>query len=149
MKKIFLTILISASSFVANSQFQNHVFNNDFDGDYKLSYSLDNNNNLLKLENIYGNISLYITSNYFCEEDPMVDLVFFCYDGNYKFNVQGYKSKDAKTIFLTFDLENSEFLKYFFNGTKVKIRVNDNICENQYFEFSLKNSTNAFKFIKQ
>ncbi len=36
MKKLFLTFLISASSYVANSQFQNHTFNNDFDGNCEL-----------------------------------------------------------------------------------------------------------------
>ena len=51
-------------------------------------------------------------------------------------------------MFLIDDIEDSVILNHFLNGTKIKIRVNESHCEDDYFEFSLSNSTNAFNFMK-
>jgi hypothetical protein len=149
MKKIILSGALMLMSFFANSQFVYKNIVSDFDGNYKISYSQDLYGNLLKLENVGGYIAMYITGSYFCDEVPNVDLLFVVNGEKYTYNLDAVKSENSKTLFLIDDLENSLIIKYFLNGSKMKVRVNESQCENDYFEFNLGNSTNAFNFMKK
>ncbi len=134
--------------FFASSQFKYKKVNSDFDGNYKIAYNEDLNGNLLKLENIDGKISMYVAGSYFCDDNPNVDLLFIVNGEKFNYTTYGDKSNDGTTMFLISDLENSEILDNFLNGSKIKIRVNESHCEDDYFEFSLSNSNNAFNFMK-
>jgi hypothetical protein len=148
MIKIILSSLLILLSYDADSQFTYKKVNSDFDGDYRIAYSKDEYGNLLKLENVDGAIVLYVTSTYFCDENPNVDLLFVVNGEKIVYNTNAYISDDGKTVFLIDDLANSVAIKNFLNGTKLKIRINETNCEDEYFEFNLGNSTNAFNFMK-
>ena len=135
-------------SFFANSQFVYKNVVSDFDGNYKIAYSQDLYGNLLKLENVNGSVVMYVTGGYICDDTPNVDLLFIVNGEKFVYNLDAFKSEDSKTLFLIDDLASSIVIKYFLNGTKLKIRVNESNCDDDYFEFSLGNSTNAFNFMK-
>lgn len=148
MKNLFLSVALMLMSFGANSQFVYKSVSSDFDGNYRIAYSQDAYGNLLKLENVDGAVVLYITGSYFCDDYPNVDLLFVVNGQKIVYTLDAFKSNDSKTLFLLEDLGNSNVLKNFFNGTKLKIRVNESSCDDDYFEFSLSNSTNAYNFMK-
>jgi hypothetical protein len=149
MKKIFLSIGLFLLSFSVKSQFVYKNVVSDFDGNYKIAYSKDIYGNLLKLENVDGYVAMYITGGYFCDETPNVDLLFVVNGENFVYNLDAVTSENSKTLFLIDDLQNSLIIKYFLNGSKLKIRVNESHCDNDYYEFSLGNSTNAFNFMNK
>jgi len=148
MKNLFLSVALMLMSFCANSQFICKSVSSDFDGNYRIAYSQDSYGNLLKLENVDGLVVMYITGSYFCDENPNVDLLFFVNGEKFVYNLDGFKSNDSKTLFLIEDLASNLVIKYFLNGTKLKVRVNETNCDDDYYEFSLGNSTNAFNFMK-
>lgn len=148
MKNIILSVAFIMGSFYASSQFKCKKVNSDFDGSYRIAYNEDYNGNLLKLENVGGKVCMYVVGSYFCDENPSVDLLFVVNGEKFVFTTDGVKSNDGTTMFLIDDIEDSVILNHFLNGTKIKIRVNESHCEDDYFEFSLSNSTNAFNFMK-
>lgn len=148
MKNLFLSVALMLMSFCANSQFVYKSVSSDFDGNYRIAYCQDSYGNLLKLENVDGAVVLYITGSYFCDEYPNVDLLFVVNGEKIVYTLDAIKSNDSRTLFLLDDLGNSNVLKNFFNGSKLKIRVNETNCDDDYFEFSLGNSTNAYNFMK-
>ena len=135
-------------SFSANSQFVYRNVIDDFDGDYKISYSEDGYGNLLKLENLRGSIVMYITGTLICDEEPIADLIFYVNEEKFTYSLKCSLSSDSKTIFIIDDLEKSVVFKYFLKANKLIVRVNQDSCENEYFMFSLGNSTKAFNFMK-
>jgi hypothetical protein len=148
MKKIILSLAFTISSLYASSQFKYKNVVSDFDGNYKIAYSEDLYGNLLKLENVNGKVFLYFKTNYICDEIINCDIVFFVKGEKYTYNTDAITSSDRTTAFMIDDLENSVILPYFLNGSKMKIRTNESHCENDYFEFNLGNSSNAFNFMK-
>ena len=148
MKNLILSVALMLMSFSANSQFVYRNVIDDFDGDYKISYSEDGYGNLLKLENLRGSIVLYITGTLICDEEPIADLIFYVNEEKFTYSLKCSLSSDSKTIFIIDDLEKSVVFKYFLKANKLIVRVNQDSCENEYFMFSLGNSTKAFNFMK-
>ena len=146
MKNLILSVALM--SFSANSQFVYRNVIDDFDGDYKISYSEDGYGNLLKLENLRGSIVMYITGTLICDEEPIADLIFYVNEEKFTYSLKCSLSSDSKTIFIIDDLEKSVVFKYFLKANKLIVRVNQDSCENEYFMFSLGNSTKAFNFMK-
>lgn len=148
MKNLILSVALILMSFSAKSQFVYRNVIDDFDGDYKISYSEDGYGNLLKLENLRGSIVMYITGTLICDEEPIADLIFYVNEEKFTYSLKCSISSDSKTIFIIDDLEKSVVFKYFLKANKLIVRVNQNSCENEYFMFSLGNSTKAFNFMK-
>lgn len=148
MKNLILSVALMLMSFSANSQFVYRNVIDDFDGDYKISYSEDGYGNLLKLENLRGSIVMYITGTLICDEEPIADLIFYVNEEKFTYSLKCSLSSDSKTIFIIDDLEKSVVFKYFLKANKLIVRVNQDSCENEYFMFSLGNSTKAFNFMK-
>ena len=148
MKNLILSVALMLMSFSANSQFVYRNVIDDFDGDYKISYSEDGYGNLLKLENLRGSIVMYITGTLICDEEPIADLIFYVNEEKFTYSLKCSISSDSKTIFIIDDLEKSVVFKYFLKANKLIVRVNQDSCENEYFMFSLGNSTKAFNFMK-
>ena len=148
MKNLILSVALILMSFSAKSQFVYRNVIDDFDGDYKISYSEDGYGNLLKLENLRGSIVMYITGTLICDEEPIADLIFYVNEEKFTYSLKCSISSDSKTIFIIDDLEKSVVFKYFLKANKLIVRVNQDSCENEYFMFSLGNSTKAFNFMK-
>jgi hypothetical protein len=147
MKKIFLTIVLLFSLSSVYSQWSYQLVKNDFDDPYRIAYTSENNNAILKLENVGGSIFFYVQGGYYCDENPSVDLVFVVNGQNIKFNVEGFVNSSKDALFFTTDLINSEMLESFKKCSLVKIRVNESTCTNEIYSFNMGRSTSALNYI--
>lgn len=148
MKKVILniaTVLLVNSTF---AQWTNKSVNNAFDDPYKICHTKINNGAVLKLENVDGLIAFYIDGTYFCSDAPIVDISFLVGGKWIKYSVSSVKSDDSKALFLVDDIENNEMFADFLKSTSVKMRVNEEYCDTEIFEFSMSGSSAAIKFIR-
>ncbi len=148
MKKIILNIATILLANVSIAQWTNKSVDNGFDDPYKICHTKVNNGAVLKLENVYGQIAFYIEGSYFCSDAPMVDISFLVGGKWVKYSIQSVKSQDSKALFLIDDIENSYMFEDFLKATSVKMRVNEEYCDTEIFEFSMSGSTAAIKFIR-
>ena len=147
MKKIITTLLLL---FIANSSFAQWTFetvDNDFDDPYKIAYTDVDNQAVLKLENESNYVVFYIQGDYYCEEYPIVDLVFVVNGENYKYSIDGIKSKKGNVIFLSGDLASDIFFEAFKKCSSLKVRVNETNCSSETYNFNMSKSTSAFNFM--
>lgn len=152
MKKINLLVTLLLLANWSYSQWITRYIDNSIDDPYYIAYSQDKSTNcLLKLEENNGSVALYITGSYYCTDYPIVDLAFKVNGVNKRHNLVAKKSRDSKTIFLVFDLTSSDqkdFLNDFLNASSMIVRVNEETCTDEYYLFSMTNSTKAFNTIK-
>lgn len=148
MKKLILSVatMLTVNSVIA--QWTNKNVDNGFDDPYKICYTKENNNAVLKLENVGGEIAFYIAGTYFCSDEVVVDISFMVNGKWQKYVTNATKNDQSNVLFLIDDLSNSEALKDFLNCSIVKLRVNEEYCDTQYFQFNMSASTSAYKFIK-
>lgn len=149
MKKTLLTLGLGlALNFTASAQWTYKAVNDDFDGSFKVAYTETVNNAWLKLENVNGDVAFFIKGGYYCDESPLVDLVFLVNDEPVRYTITGITSLDKSIVFIDLSLNKSEILESFKNASKLKIRVNQDVCTDDIYVFDMKNSTAAFNFIK-
>jgi hypothetical protein len=147
MKKIFLTIVLLFSLSSVYSQWSYQLVKNDFDDPYRIAYTSENNDAILKLENVDGSIFFYVQGGYYCDENPSVDLAFFVNGVNVRYNIEGFVNSSKDALFFTTDLINNEMLESFKKCSLVKIRVNESHCTNEIYSFNMSKSTSALNFI--
>lgn len=148
MKKIVLTIATILITGIGFSQFKYKTIDNDFDDAYRIVYNKDSYGTLLKMENIDGEVCLYLENGIFCGKALNVDVVFIMPNGTKSnYNLNCAVSDDSELLMLTDNLINSIMVDDFRKASKMKIRVNDSYCNDSYFEFSMVGSTNALNFI--
>jgi hypothetical protein len=148
MKKLVLSIATILLANVSIAQWNKKSIDNGLDEPYEICYTNTNNGGFLKLENLDGDVVFYIQGSYFCEEEPIVDISFLVRNEWVKYSVVGAKSGNGRTIFLAFNIEEAVFFKSFLNATSVKVRVNEEYCNTEIFQFNMSGSTSAFNFIK-
>jgi hypothetical protein len=147
MKTILLFIGL-ALNFIVNAQWKYETINNGFDDPYKIAYTSENNNAVLKLENVDGDVCFYLQGGYHCDETPEVDLLFMVNGSSKRYTITGSISENKKCVFFTFYLLSSDFLEDFKNCSSLRIRVNESVCTNDLYNFNMTNSTAAFNYIK-
>ena len=76
MKKLILSLASMMVLSIGHSQWTYKTINNSFDDPYRIAYTAENNGAILKLEKVGDEVYFYITGEYYCDEDPIVDLVF-------------------------------------------------------------------------
>jgi len=149
MKKTILTLGLGlALNFTANAQWTYKTVNDDFDGLFKVAYTETNNDAYLKMELSDGDVAFFIKGGYYCDEKPLVDLVFLVNGQPKKYTVTGFTSEDKRIVFLDLYLNKSEMLESFKNASTLKVRINQDVCTDDIYTFDMKNSTAAFNFIK-
>ena len=149
MKKTILTVATLILANVSIAQWTNKSVNNSFDEPYRICHTKENNGAILKLENVDGEIALYLQGGYFCDENLTVDVSLMVNGEWKKYSTVGTKSDDSKAVFLIDDLASSELIINFLNATSIKLRVNETYCETEYYQFNMLGSTSAYKFITQ
>jgi hypothetical protein len=149
MKKRIITIATILVANVSLAQWTNKNINNGFDEPYRICHTKENNNAILKLENVDGEIALYLQGGYFCDENLTVDILLMVNGEWKKYSTVGTKSEDSKALFLIDNLASSELILDFLNATSIKLRVNETHCDNEYYQFNMSGSTSAYKFITQ
>ena len=100
MKKLFFTFTVLFSVSIAYSQWTYERVDNGFDEPYRIAYTKANNDCILKLENVDGEIAFYIQGGYFCDEEPYVEMSFLVGSEYHKFYVYGTKNNDSKVVFI-------------------------------------------------
>jgi len=124
------------------------MVSNDFDDPYPIAYTSVNNGSVLKLENVDEYLYFYLQGGYFCDEYPIVDLVFVVNGQNVKYSVEGYKNEQSNCIFFTTDLMNEEMLNSFKLCSVLKVRINESHCESNIYSFNMSKSTSALNFMR-
>jgi len=148
MKNLFFTLAFLFSIFYANSQWSYQNVDNGFDDSYRIAYTTVSNGAILKLENLNGNILFYIQGKYYCDDYPLVNLVFVVNGVNVKYSIEGVKSDDGKAVFFMSDLTTSEILTSFKKCTLLKVRINESYCSSETYSFNMSKSTSALNYIE-
>ena len=145
-------LILSVASFmmlsVGHSQGSYKVVNNGFDDPYRVAYTAVNDGAILKLEKVGDEVAFYITGGYYCEDYPVVDLVFVVNGQDVKYYCEGSTSNDNSTVFIIDDILTSNAIEEFKNCTMLKIRVNESYCDTETYFFNMKGSTAALNYIK-
>ena len=148
MKKVIISIVSMMMLSIGHSQWSYKTVNNGFDDPYRIAYTSQNNGAILKLEKVGDEVAFYITGGYYCEENPIVNLVFVINGQDVKFYSESHISSDNETVFIMDDLLTSNLLDPFKNCTSIRIRVNESYCDTKTYTFNMKGSTAALNFIK-
>jgi len=147
MKNLILLIVLLFSISPAYSQWSYETVKNGFDDPYRIAYTSQNNSAILKLENVDGAIFFYIKGDYYCDDNPSIDLVFVVNGENVRYSREGVKSDNNNVIFFTGDLINEEMVESFKKCSILKIRVNESFCTSETYSFNMSKSTSAITYI--
>jgi len=146
MKKTLILMALLPSMCFA--QWKTRNVDNGLDDPYKICFNENLSGNLLKLERVEGDVCLYLTSSYFCEDISYTEMSFKVGGEWKKFAVKSYKSQDNTTLFLHWSLNtDAEMLGAFKSASLVRIRTNDGVCGSDIYDFSMVNSTSAYNFM--
>lgn len=147
--KNLLLIIVLLCSVSAQSQWAYETVDNGFDEAYKIAYTKRVSGAFLKLENVDGNIILYIQGIFFCDDDDTEVDISYMVEGKWeKYNGTGLVSNDQTTVFLEPNMFTSGMLEDFKAATSVKIRIRQTYCDEQIFEFNMSGSTKALNYMK-
>jgi len=149
MKKLLLLLVLSISS-ITKAQWINKKVDNAFDDPYKICYNLSNEDKsvALKLENVDGDVVMYILSSYFCDVDITCDLSFYVNGAYDKYYIEDLTiSEDQTALFILNNLTASNGFVPFKKCTHVKIRINEGYCGSKTYTFPMKGSTNSYNFV--
>jgi hypothetical protein len=147
MKKLFFTALTFLCVSISFSQWKMRSVDNGFDEPYKIALTAKNNGSFLKLENVEGDIFFYIQEGYFCDEEPLVELVFVVNGQNVKYSIYASNNSEGDCVFFCTDLMNNEMLNAFKKCSSVKIRINQDYCDTYVYTFNMSQSTSALNFV--
>lgn len=148
MKKTIFTIATLLVANLSIAQWTNKSVDNGLDEPYKICYTAKNNGSVLKLEKTSSGVAFYLQGGYFCDEIPSVDISFLVKNTWVRYSMIGFTSSQKDVVFLSDYLDESEFFFSFLNATSVKVRVNEEFCDTEIYEFNMSGSTSAFNFIK-
>jgi hypothetical protein len=148
MKKIILSIAFFMMLLTSYSQWSYRTVNNGFDDPYRIAYTARSNGAILKLEKVEDRISFYITGEYYCEEYPVVDLVFIVNGQELKFYSESHTSSDNDAVFIMDDILTSNLLDPFKSCSLIRVRVNESYCSTKTYSFNMKGSSAALNYIK-
>jgi hypothetical protein len=152
MKKMILTAMLIGMVGFAKAQWTYKKIDNGLDLPYKVAFTETYRNAFLKMENVDGDIWLYIKADYFCNDEVNVDFSFFI-NGEWKrynFNAPVSSSKDIVWLEMGLNKE-ADFLTDFLSSTKVRLRVNypsEEVCSSTIYEFNMLNSSKAYNFMR-
>lgn len=149
MKKLVLSVAVVLASLTAKAQWTYQKIDNGFDEPYNIAYTEPDNYVYLKLELVRGEVVLYISGGYYCDEKPSVDVVFVVNGVNKKYNFTAIKSENNKTLYFTFNFLAESSVEDFKNAQSVKIRVNESYCTTEQYTFSMGHSKAALEFISK
>ncbi len=135
----------------ANAQWITKTVNNGLDDPYRIAYCVDTKNKaILKLEEAYGKIFVYVTGSYFCETEPTVDIALAIGEDFSRYHLAATTSEDKKTVFFIGDIldsENDNFRNDFKLAKFFTIRINETYCDSDIYKFDMTGSTKALEFM--
>ena len=145
--KTLLLILGLVLSYTASAQWTYKTMDNGFDEPYKIAYTAINAGSWLKLENVKGEVSFYISGGYTCEDNVIVDISFMVNGAYKKYTYYAETSSDKTDVFIIDNLLIEDCLADFKSCTTLKLRINDATCGEETYEFKMSGSTAALNFV--
>jgi len=141
MKNLILSLALSLATTQAMSQWKFQRVDNGIDDPYKIAYNSGTGSSILKMENINGDVVLYITNVYVCDEQSLVEMALVVNGSYKKYQSASMVSKDHKSVYIFLDMNSKEGLvDDFHKSTKMIIRTGDITCESDTYEFSMSGS---------
>ena len=149
MKKLILSVGMALTFNNAYSQWVNRPVNNGFDEPYKIAFNRakEDEDFMVKLENVDGAIAFYVQSEYFCEGNVRVDISFLINGVYEKYFATGTLSSDNTCLFLIDDMRDDITLIDFKKASLMKMRINDPTCGELVLNFSMVGSTSAYNYV--
>ena len=144
--KTLLLLIGLLLSYTASAQWVNKHVDNGLDDPYNIAYTEDKGS-YLKLENVEGEIYVYVGGGYTCDDELTVDVSFLVKGEYSKYSFRAVTSDDRKNVFFMTNLLNENCLADFKACSSVKIRINDTACDSEIYEFNMSGSTAALKFV--
>jgi len=108
---------------------------------------LNENVNQSPKKQIVKEVAFYLSGGYHCDDNPLVDIVFYIGETPKKYQIEGSISTNNSTIFFLDDLSTHEMKTDFLKASTVKIRVNESHCNDDYYVFNMGNSKTAYQFM--
>lgn len=150
MKKYILLSLVLLS-LNANSQWIAKTIKSDFDGSFKKAYTKDSGGGYLIMEAPVEEDStspfFALSGSYFCDDSGDIDLVLYVGGEKKLYSLVATKSRDSRMYYFNESVWTDEFISDFKNASKCLIRVNQDYCTNDYYEFNMSGSTQAYNFV--
>tara|TARA_R110000822_G_scaffold73270_2_gene176216 strand:+ start:1497 stop:1952 length:456 start_codon:yes stop_codon:yes gene_type:complete len=147
--KILVLLIGLALSYTASAQWVVRKVDNGFDEAYKIAYdeSKEDPNVLLKLENVDGEMAVYLRG-YFCDENPLVEISFLVNGVYDKYNcTTAYTFTDHQALCIIDDIRTSNALDAFKKSSLVKFRITDTSCGTMVYTFSMAGSTYSYNYV--
>ena len=154
MKKFFV-IFLMFTSVTSFAQWTYKTADNPFDGSFKKAYAYSRGGGAVMLED-GGHVRseggyyypyIILTNSYFCNDESLVEFVFIVDGQNKRYDGIGYIGKDKDALILDSYIWNPDFESDFKNASKLFVRVNNDVCDDDYYEINMSGSTAAYNFI--
>ena len=154
MKKLFVIFMMFAGA-NAFAQWTYKTVDSPFDGSFKKAYAYSRGGGAVMLEDGghvrssdgYNYPYLILTSGYFCNSESLIEFVFVVNGENKKYDGIGYVNGDKDALIIDSYIWNPDFEADFKNASKLFVRVNNDVCDDDYYEVNMSGSTAAYNFI--
>ena len=159
MKKVkltMMTLMMCLMTSVVFGQWTYETINSKSDGSFKKAYTETNNRGYLVMEvgdSTYNDTTkinipfLSLWGSYFCDDYIYIDFVLVVNGVNKKYKLIGIRSRDGRMYWFDESIWTDEFIKDFKSASKCSIRVNQDYCTDDYFQFDFSGSAAAYNFI--
>ena len=157
MKKVkltMMTLMMCLMTSVVFGQWTYKTINSKSDGSFKKAYTKTNNRGYLVMEvgdsayndTIKSNIPfLSLWGSCFCDAS-YIDFVLVVNGENKKYKLTG-RAFDNSVYYFDESMWTDEFIKDFKSASKCSIRVNQDYCTDDYYQFDFSGSAAAYDFI--
>lgn len=149
MKKQIIMLLALVSGLELSAQWEMKTVDNGFDEPFRVAYAESTTGKeFIKLYNssISGYVGLLMYEGYMCSEKPGIEMSFLVNGKWEKYELlYGVTSEDKKLFYILTSVKSIE--ADFRAASMLKIRVTDDHCGTEIYEFNMKGSAAALDFM--
>jgi hypothetical protein len=149
MKKLIITLIALVCFIPAQAQWVTKIIDNGFDGKFKVAYVESTTGK--EFVKLYaqgdGTLGFLLYEGFICTDRPIVELTFLVGGEWQSYEAfRGSKSTDSEKVYMLDDITAIE--EDFRKATIMKVRLNDDHCGTEIFEFNMSGSGKAIDFMK-
>ena len=155
VKLTMMTLMMCLMTSVVFGQWAYKTTNSEFDDPSKIAYTETNNRGRLMMA-VGGSTYIGTTKinrpilalggSYFCDDYTYVDFILVVNGENKKYKLIG-RAFTNRMYYFDESIWTDEFIKDFKSASKCSIRVNQDYCTDDYYQFDFSGSTAAYDFI--
>lgn len=149
MKKQIIMLLALVSGLELSAQWEMKTVDNGFDEPFRVAYAESTTGKeFIKLYNssISGYVGLLMYEGYMCSEKPGIEMSFLVNGKWEKYELlYGVTSEDKKLFYILTSVKSIE--TDFRAASMLKIRVTDDHCGTEIYEFNMKGGAAALDFM--